>query len=218
VTGGRDRLDYRITPTLLTYGTFGYAVTRAEVPGGQCDRLGRSTADDPKDSTNYVTDASAGLEYRFDDDRSILFANVLGRHDIKESGDPFYREVAGQYSLTKWIGGAYAIELAGRHRYRVQERENIRGTDFAGEPWWQGEHQNALKIAPKWVLSQGFEYTTYVGLPTYYFNGGILYRITSESNLRIYAGQNRGGLRCVSGICRVFPAFSGARIELTLRF
>ena len=89
---------------------------------------------------------------------------------------------------------------------------------FEGDPWWQGEHQNALKIAPKWVLSQGFEYTTQIGLPTYYVNGGVLYRFTPESNIRIYAGQNRGGLRCVSGICRVFPAFSGARVELTLRF
>lgn len=218
VTGGRDRFDYRFTPTFLGYGTFGYAVTRSEVPGGSCDRVGRSTADKPDLSTNYVTDASAGIEWRFDDDKSILFANVAARHDIRETGDPFYREVAGQYSLTKHIAGPYSIELAGRHRYRVQERENIRGSSFEGEPWWQGEHQNALKVAPKWVLSQGFEYTTYVGLPTYYVNGGILYRFTSESNIRVYAGQNRGGLRCVSGICRMFPAFSGARVELTLRF
>jgi hypothetical protein len=98
-----------------------------------------------------------------------------------------------------------------------QERENIRDT-FEGEPWRQGEHQTALKVAPKWILSQGIEYTTQVGLPTYYFNGGILYRFTSQSNIRLYAGQNRGGLRCVSGICRQLPAFSGARAELTLRF
>ena len=218
VTGGRDRLDYRITPTFLVWGAFGYYVTRSETPGGQCDRLGRSTSDDPAGTTNYVSDASAGLEWRFDDDKSIAFANVAARHDIKETDQPYYREVSTQYSITKYISGPYSVELAGRHRYRILERENIRGNSFEGEPWWQGEHQNALKIAPKWVLSQGVEYTTYVGLPTYYVNGGILYRFTSESNLRVYVGQNRGGLRCVSGICRVFPAFSGARVELTIRF
>ena len=121
-------------------------------------------------------------------------------------------------SITKHVAGPYSVELAGRHRYRILERENIRGDSFEGEPWWQGEHQNALKIAPKWVLSQGIEYTTYVGLPTYYVNGSILYRFTSDSSLRVYVGQNRGGLRCLSGICRVFPAFSGARVELTVRF
>ncbi len=218
VTGGRDRFDYRLSQTALAYATFGYFVTRSQIPGGSCDARGRSTANDKSGTTNHVTDGTLGVEWRFDDDKSIVFANVNARHDISERDVPHYRELAAQYSVTKYIKGPYSIELAGRHRYRIQEGENIRGTDYTGEPWWQGEHQNALKVAPKWVLSQGFEYTTFVGLPTYYVNGGVLYRFTSESNIRIYAGQNRGGLRCVSGICRVFPAFSGARIELTLRF
>jgi hypothetical protein len=218
VTGGRDRFDYRFTPTFLGYATFGYWETKSEIYGGGCDRMGRSTADDKSGTTNHVKDASLGVEARFDNDKSVLFANINGRHDITETDLPYYRELAVQYSFTKYIAGPYSFELSGRHRYRVQDHENIRGSDFKGEPWWQGEHQNALKIAPKWVLSQGFEYTTLVGLPTYYVNGGILYRFTSESNIRVYAGQNRGGLRCVSGICRVFPAFSGARVELTLRF
>lgn len=220
VNGARDRFDYRFTPTFLAYGTFGYAVTKSEEFGGGCDKLGRTTSSKPQDTTNYVTDASTGIEWRFDNDRSIVFANITGRNDVLGNGKPFYREIAAQYSITKYIGGPYAIEFAGRHRYRVQEGENIQpeSTDLTGAPWIQGEFQNALKIAPKWVISQGFEYTTFIGLPTTYVNGGILYRFTSESNIRIYAGQNRGGLRCVSGICRVFPAFSGARIELTLRF
>lgn len=218
VTGGRDRLDYRFTPTFLAYGTFGFFETKSEVLGGACDRAGRSLAADKEATTNTVMDASTGWEWRFDQDKSIFFFNLNVRNDRKGDGSPYYREVSTQYSLTKYIGGPYSVELAGRHRYRVQERENIHGSSFEGEPWWQGEHQNALKVAPKWVLSQGFEYTTYIGLPTYYINGGILYRFTSDSNVRLYAGQNRGGLRCVSGICRVFPAFSGARIELTLRF
>jgi len=219
VTGARDRLDYRFTPTMLGYATFGYFVSRSESFSGSCDRIGRSTADERAATTNYITDGSLGVEWRFDDDKSILFANINARNDVTGTNVPFYRELAAQYSLTKYISGPYAIEFAGRHRYRIQHGENTPNpADLAGEPWWQGEHQNALKIAPKWVLSQGFEYTTFVGLPTYYVNGGVLYKFTPDSNIRIYAGQNRGGLRCVSGICRMFPAFSGARIELTLRF
>ena len=218
VTGGRDRFDYRLTDSLLVYGTFGYFVTASEQPGAGCERIGRSTATDKEASTNYVGDVSAGAEWRFDDDRSIAFFNVNARRDVKGNGDDYYREVSGSYSVTKHITGPYAFEISGRHRYRIQDRENIRGDTFDGSPWWQGEHQNALKVAPKWIFSQGFEYTSYIGLPTYYVNGGILYKFTSQSNLRLYAGQNRGGLRCVSGICRVFPAFSGARAELTIRF
>ena len=218
VTGGRDRFDYRFTPTLLGYAAFGYWVSRSEGVGGTCDRLGRSTNSDKAETTNNVYDGTVGIEMRFDDDRSILFANINARDDVTDTNHAFYREIAGQYSLTKYIHGPFAIELAGRHRYRIQDKENIRGSDFNGAPWWEGEHLTAFKVAPKWVFSQGIEYKTYVGFPTYYFNGGILYKFTSDSNIRLYAGQNRGGLRCVSGICRVFPAFSGARMELTMRF
>lgn len=218
VTGGKNRVDVRVTEPLLVYGEGAFFRTQSEVIGGGCDAFGRSTADDKDGTTNNVFQGIGGVQYRFDKDRSIVFANVLYRNDRTAAGDLYYRETAFQYSITKYIAGPYAIELAGRHRFREQENENLRGAGFVQEPWWQGEHQNALKIAPKWILSQGFEYTTLVGLPTYYLNGGVVYRFTTESNIRLYVGQNRGGLRCVSGICRIFPAFSGARAELTLRF
>lgn len=218
VNGGRDRFDYRFTPTFLGYTTLGLFQSKSEVPGGGCDRFGRSTADDKAGSTNNVQDASVGVEWRFDDDKSIAFFNVTGRRDVTEKDLLYYRELSAQYSVTKYLTGPFSVEIAGRHRWRTQDLENLRGASERGEPWIQGEHYNALKVAPKWIISQGFEYTTFLGLPTYYFNGTILYRMTSESNIRIYAGQNRGGLRCVSGICRLFPAFSGARVELTLRF
>jgi hypothetical protein len=218
VTGGRDRLDYRLTDSVLVYGTFGYFVSKSEQPTGLCDALGRSKATDKDGTTDLVTDASVGTEWRFDDDRSIAFLNLNGRHDVKATGDTYYDELAFQYSITKYISGPYSVEFAGRHRLRKQADENIRGDSFVGSPWREGEHMTALKVAPKWIVSQGIEYSTRIGLPTYYFNGGILYKFTSESNIRLYAGQNRGGLRCVSGICRVFPAFSGARAELTIRF
>jgi len=68
------------------------------------------------------------------------------------------------------------------------------------------------------VFTDGFEYTTQAGQPLLYFNGAVLYRFTSGSNLRLFVGQQRGAFRCASGVCRYFPPFEGARAELTLRF
>jgi hypothetical protein len=218
VTGGRDRMDYRLSDAVLVYGALAYFQTRSEAPGGQCDRLGRSTADEKDATLNHVVDVNAGTEWHFDDDKSIAFANATVRNDQRDTDVAYYREYAFQYSITKYIAGPFSIELSGRHRWRRQDGENLRGGSVVGEPWWEGEHNNALKIAPKWIISQGFEYTTLLGLPSYYVNGSVLYKFTSQSNVRAYVGQNRGGLRCVSGICRFFPAFSGARVELTLRF
>lgn len=218
MNSARDRFDYRFTPTFLAYGAYAYSVSLSEQPSGACDALGKSAGQKAVDNTDFIHDGTLGVEARFDKDKSSLFANINARHDILDNGTPYYREIAVQYSMTKYLFGPYSVELSGRHRIRVQDAENIHGTDYKGQPWWQGEHYNALKIAPKWVITQGFEYTTLIGFPTYYVNGGVLYKFTSESNVRLYAGQNRGGLRCISGICRVFPSFDGARVELTLRF
>jgi hypothetical protein len=113
-----------------------------------------------------------------------------------------------------------SVEIQGRHRLRKQESTNLEavGGTYAEQWWHEGENYVALKVAPKWVFTQGFEYTTLTGQPTYYLNGAVIYKFTSGSNVRLFVGQQRGAFRCTSGVCRYFPPFEGARAELTLRF
>lgn len=219
VDGGRLRGDLRISKPLLVYLQGIYAYTKSEIAGGGCDETGRTvSATGAARTNNRVWDGLAGFEWSFDSDQSQFFASAGARDDTKVDGEPYYRELHAEYTFTKHLGGVYSLELTGRHRLRREENQNVRAPSIDAAYWRQGEHYTALKVAPKWVFSQGFEYTTLIGYPTYYFNGGVLYRFTSESNLKLFFGQQRGGLKCVSGICKVFPAFSGARVELTLRF
>jgi len=44
------------------------------------------------------------------------------------------------------------------------------------------------------------------------------WRFTTASLVRAYVGQNRPALRCISGVCRQFPAFEGARLEAVVTF
>ena len=81
----------------------------------------------------------------------------------------------------------------------------------------EGENYVAFKVAPS-GSSRRVEYTTHNGHPVLYFNGTALYKFTSGSNVRLFVGQERAAFRCASGVCRFFPAFEGARAELTLRF
>jgi hypothetical protein len=39
-----------------------------------------------------------------------------------------------------------------------------------------------------------------------------------SSNLRLFVGEARGGLKCVSGVCRLFPPFQGVKLTATVRF
>ncbi len=217
VNGGRYRVDVRLLPNFFVYGQGIYAHSKSEALSGRCDELGRSpsTALPAIDHTTTL-DGLTGFEWQFDKNRSQLFVSAGVRNNETLGGEVFYRETSLQYTLTKYIKGAYSFELTGRHRQRQEETVNV--IDGISKPWVQGEHYTAFKIAPKWVFSQGVEYTTQTGMPTFYVNGFVLYRFASNSSVRLFAGQQRGGLRCVSGICRFFPAYEGVRLDLTLRF
>lgn len=217
VNGGKLRGDYRVSPSLLVYGAGAYFHSKTELLGGGCDRFGKSVGSE-LDTHTFIWDGLAGFEWRFDKDRSQVLASVGARDDRRDSGGAFYTERALNYSASVFVSGPYSIELTGRHRIRYQEELNFRGDGTAPLPWVQGFHQTAFKIAPKWVFTQGIDYTTQLGFSTLYFNGALLYRFTSESNIKLFVGQQQGGLRCANGVCRVFPAFEGARAELTLRF
>jgi hypothetical protein len=66
----------------------------------------------------------------------------------------------------------------------------------------------------------------------HYVNGGIQWRSHQGEDgspltrtlgrlfdtVAVFVGQRRGAVRCVSGVCRQFPPFEGAKLEVTSRF
>ncbi|MFO0755818.1 MAG: hypothetical protein U0359_04975 [Byssovorax sp.] len=50
--------------------------------------------------------------------------------------------------------------------------------------------------------------------------GGLVARTLGRlfDTVAVFVGQRRGAIRCVSGVCRQFPPFEGAKLELTSRF
>ena len=214
VNGGRLRSDVRTSPSFLVYLTTSYFNSQSEQLAGSCDAGGRTVMNGPAPDgvEDNVEDVVAGEEWYFDGARSHLFASTGVRNDQLQDGTVFYREAHVEYAFTKHLGGPFSLELQGRHRYRYEQDQN------AGSYWNEGENYTALKVAPKWVLTQGLEYTTLVGQPNFYVNGQVLYRLTEGSNIKLFVGQQRAGLRCVSGVCKLFPAFEGARVEVTVRF
>jgi Family of unknown function (DUF6029) len=222
VEGGRFREDLNVKPDLLLYGQGVFAYSLTENSSGRCDQLGRNvtTGASAASVQDVVWDGVAGVEYSFGHRLSHVFASAGARDDTPNDGnsDFQYREHHVEYSIAKYLGGPWSLEIQGRHRHRKEKDVNIDRTTYT-QPWWyEGENYVSLRMAPKWVFTGGLEYTTLIGQPTWYFNGSVLYKFTSSSNLRVFVGEQRGAFRCASGICRFFPAFEGARAELTLRF
>ena len=86
-------------------------------------------------------------------------------------------------------------------------------------PWTEGNAYVALKWTPYLVATLGYEWTTMQSTAAThnYFNGALQWNITTSTSIRAFVGGTRGGLKCISGVCRVFPPFTGARLELVMR-
>jgi hypothetical protein len=220
VEGLRVREEVSVTRDLLVYGQGVAAYSLTEQSNGSCDEMGRTrvSVGIPAASVQDTAwDGVTGFEYSFDHELSHLFVSTGARSDTRADGEFQYMEQHVEYSLAKYLGGPWSIEVQGRYRHRREFDFNVDTTETPA--WWtEGENYIAVRIVPKWVFTQGFETTNLIGQPTLYFNGAVTYKLTPSSNVRLFVGQQRGAFRCASGVCRYFPPFEGARAELTLRF
>ena len=87
-------------------------------------------------------------------------------------------------------------------------------------PWREGQHYLSFKKAEAYSVALGYEY--YTEFPNTvranYFNASASWNVLSNVVLRLFAGGQRAGIKCVNGVCRNYPAFDGARAELLAKF
>ncbi|HEX3593762.1 MAG TPA: DUF6029 family protein [Polyangiaceae bacterium] len=214
VSGGRAKADVKVGPHANVFAWVGRYLTWAEsVANEQCHT--------GSDNLNRVWDFASGLEVVSQDRRSRVTATLGTRFDDTarlipdpNGGDTnvFYRELYGRYEATEWLGGPFTLRLQGWDRRRHQTLGGVT------TPWTELQQLVALDYAPRLTVGAGFEYTGNPQFPPTYFNGMLGYNISSSSNVSLFAGQRRGGLRCVSGVCRVYPPFEGVRVDATFRF
>jgi hypothetical protein len=227
VTGGRTRLDARVSDRALLYGSVGRYVSWGEA-STKCGQEARAGGEKPPGKNdairNDIVDPFVGTELNFEQSRSHVYASTGVHFDnsaqAKEypgpNGDPvsttvFYRENWARYSLLKKVYGPWSVEMAGWHRYRFNPGERP-------EPWREGENYLSAIWSPKLTVAFGYEYSTIEGYWKNYYSGTVQWRFTGSTFVRVFVGQNRPALRCISGVCKQFPAFEGARLEATVAF
>jgi len=227
VTGGRGRLDARLHEDVLVYGSVGRFASyterspncgqdvRTRADGTVLPAEGRNRAD-----RNDIWDPFAGFELNFEKGRSHFYASTGVHFDNTAEPTPYsgnlttnvyYRENWLRYTMLKKIYGPWSVEMTGWHRYRYMPSE-------LQTPWREGENYVAAIWSPKLTIAAGYEYSTKEGDLKHYVNGMAQWRFTTASLVRAYVGQNRPALRCISGVCRQFPAFEGARLEAVVTF
>jgi hypothetical protein len=228
VVGGRARLDYRADDGVLLYASLGRYTTyteRSQACGQDRQANDAGVLLPPPGKTdeirNDVIDPFVGFEINFEHNRTHAYASTGIR--IDEAATPtaydglvdptsiYYREHYVRYDAVKRLFGPFSIQTAGFHRYRFHPLRSP-------TPWREGENYLSLIYSPIMSGALGVEYSTFGGELKMFYNGQIQYRITTDTVVRLFVGQTRPALRCVSGVCRQFPAFEGAKLEAVVRF
>ena len=214
VSGARLRGDFTLRRGVRALGSFSHYLTYAESGENAACVVGT-------EQLNRVYDASSGFALDSRDRRRHFEVVLGGRLDSSERelvlpngarSQLFYSEGYLRHQLELPLSADFSFSLTGRHRRREQAEGG------PGVPWSEGEEVLGLEWAEHSSLGLGAEYDTRPGVPHRYFNIELSHRPTPSSRIALFAGQRRGALRCVGGICRLYPPFEGVRLDVALRF
>ncbi len=222
VTGGRAKVDVRVERGVDVFAWLGRFHTWAE-------SVAAATCDVSDENVNRVWDLAQGTQLTSDDRQTHGELSFGLRFDSTErqvtdaegqATNVFYREVYLRHDWVFGLSGGNALQFQGWHRRR---RQTLGGPEH---PWWSGITTTGFQWGPRVNLALGLEYDQNPAFPDTYVNGQVRYELppglvswlTGPSSVTAFAGQRQGGLRCVAGICRVFPPFEGVRAEFTGSF
>lgn len=150
-----------------------------------------------------------GFEHWFEGRSSKLFASG-GYRDERQDGDRVKSMIHAEAELVKVIGGAWAIHLTANEELRtLVDRRYARGSVIAAV------EQSGLGTLG---VELGHDTQDPSAEVRKVFVAGILaVDLSDEARLRAVVGTQRGGIKCIAGVCRDFPEFAGGRAELVLR-
>ena len=214
VSGARLRGDFTLRRGVRALGSLSHYLTYAESGANEACAI-------TDHELNRVYDVSSGFALDSSDRREHLEVVLGGRldragRDLTLPGGSlshlFYGEGYLRHQLELPLSADLSLSLTGRHRRREQAEGG------PGVPWSEGEEVLGVEWAEHSSLGLGAEYDTRPGVPHRYFNIEISHRPTPSSRVALFAGQRRGALRCVGGICRLYPPFEGVRLDIALHF
>ncbi|MEQ8280672.1 MAG: DUF6029 family protein [Deltaproteobacteria bacterium] len=194
VTGGRVRVDYRVTDKIVPFIAAG--------------RYHDETAVRVAGDGSAATDATAvygGGTFRWEGGTATGNAGYRGQFGGLERVDIHLFADAEQH-----LWGDNAAELY----------VNVLKARQDNEDWYEGRVAASFKAGRTWGATLAYEfYTRTPGLfREHYFSVAGNWQFSERGLVRALVGGERAGLKCTGGVCRFFPGFEGGRIELDLRY
>ena len=152
-------------------------------------------------------------EYTYDLGRSRLsFGGGARRLQLTAGDSPqdFRSLLPSEFNWLMHLTGRLSLSLASQMEFRTLE----------GAPFQRGS--NFIGLERGGIGSLTFEYgidTQRQGaqIRNHYFAGIAVWNVTGFFQLKGTVGTQRGGLKCVAGICRDYPSFAGSQLEMLLK-
>ena len=237
-TGGRGRIDVKATKSYTLFASVGrFANWQLKCGAGPSFGLYDTLPAQDLDRHD-ISDLYTGFDLRADDGSYVTMMLGTRRETRAIDDSSYYREGWIQANGSKVISGPYSIEVDMWHRNRYYNLEQ----------WREGQTYLSLKYKSRGAIIFGHEYSTRPSqinkdpnfrgsdilnglrfLPTnpdhdedndvqHFLNIGGQLKFGDDVIVRFLFGEQRAALKCVSGVCRFFPAFAGARTELIIRY
>ena len=205
IAGGRVRFDWSFSPALLAYVNYGLFR----------DWHGYADPESVGDiRPGTIHDPYAGVEVRWNDARSWAIGSGGWRVVVlDESGAVVRGDGHLELDVAHALDDRWSLTLHAVHQERTKRESRLFDEEFR-----EGTLSVGFRVRPWFTVAGGYDYTTEPTQPKRdYFHGSLGWNITPSSSVQLFVGSQRGGLKCVSGVCRVLPPFEGVKLTATLR-
>lgn len=197
VQGARAQLEYLFVDLdLSVYANTMYRLTDPDLPN------------ETRQTHHYL-----GFNWNYQGGLSRIGA-IGGRRDevlLIRPDDDFKTLNDFQLDYVQHLSGPYGLHLMSWNEFRTLEgRAYRRGSTFLG-----------LEVTGlgSFTLEYGFDtQNPSPDIAQHFFAGILAWKLDDALELRATGGTQRGGLKCIAGVCREFPGFAGARVEAIGRF
>ena len=178
------------------------------------DHPGNLTALDPYDDIDRIDHTTLAWEQHLLGDRMTVTAAGGFRQEQKKSPEPDHQLWYAEASAQVPVADGFAVDLIARHQ-DFTDRDPLLGTDA----WREGTLAMTWTLWSDLVVAVAADYSTRAtAVHTWFPNGSVEWKFTDAGSIKAFGGYQRGGLKCVGGMCRILPDFDGAWLQWVQRF
>jgi hypothetical protein len=152
----------------------------------------------------------SGLEYEFNEGGSHVKAS--GGYRVDTQNDIEVKSIVhGETDYLQHLTGPFSLHLAATHESRT----------LAGNDYERGSTFLGAEISSLGSATFEFGYDTQdksAGARQLFYAGQFSVDVTDHIKTTATVGTQRGGIKCINGVCRDYPEFGGVRAEIVGRY